>query len=78
VTSSNQQNVIRDYNEDMMLLNQSTSEEYYPTMAMNSLVKILRDPSLSLHHSAVIQSVMNMFKTLGVRCVMFLPKVVIL
>jgi FKBP12-rapamycin complex-associated protein len=38
-------------------------------------MKILRDPSLSTHHTAVIQAVMFIFKTLGLKCVPFLPQV---
>lgn len=30
-------------------------EDYYPTVVINALMKILRDPSLSMHHTAVIQ-----------------------
>lgn len=52
-----------------------TSEEYYPTIVINALMKILRDPSLSAHHTAVIQAVMYIFKTLSLKCVPFLPQI---
>ncbi|KAI8593944.1 armadillo-type protein [Geranomyces variabilis] len=52
-----------------------SSEDYYPTVASNALMKILRDPSLSIHHTAVIQAVMYIFKTLGLKCVPFLPQI---
>ncbi|CAG8465028.1 34810_t:CDS:10, partial [Racocetra persica] len=52
-----------------------TSEEYYPTVVINALMKILRDPSLSAHHTAVIQAVMYIFKTLSLKCVPFLPQI---
>ncbi|KAJ3215347.1 phosphatidylinositol kinase- protein kinase tor1 [Dinochytrium kinnereticum] len=52
-----------------------SSEEYYPTVAINALMKILRDTSLSVHHTAVIQAVMYIFKTLGLKCVPFLPRI---
>lgn len=38
-------------------------------------MKILRDPSLSLHHTAVIAAIMHIFNTLGMKCVPFLPQV---
>ncbi|KAJ1544223.1 phosphatidylinositol kinase- protein kinase tor1, partial [Nowakowskiella sp. JEL0078] len=38
-------------------------------------MKILRDPSLSTHHTAVVQAIMYIFKTLGLKCVPFLPQI---
>ncbi|KAJ3103710.1 phosphatidylinositol kinase- protein kinase tor1 [Phlyctochytrium bullatum] len=52
-----------------------SSDEYYPTVAINALMRILRDSSLSVHHTAVIQAVMYIFKTLGLKCVPFLPRI---
>ncbi|ORX52573.1 phosphatidylinositol kinase Tor2 [Piromyces finnis] len=52
-----------------------SSEEYYPTVAINALMRILRDPSLSVHHTAVVQAVIYIFKTLGLKCVSFLPQI---
>ena len=52
-----------------------SAEDYYPTVAINALMKVLRDASLSAHHTAVIQAVMYIFKTLGLKCVPFLPRV---
>ncbi|CAG8528851.1 8861_t:CDS:10, partial [Acaulospora morrowiae] len=52
-----------------------SSEDYYPTVVINALMKILRDPSLSAHHTAVIQAVMYIFKTLNLKCVPFLPQI---
>ncbi|CAG8552522.1 7121_t:CDS:10 [Diversispora eburnea] len=52
-----------------------SSEDYYPTVVINALMKILRDPSLSAHHTAVIQAVMYIFKTLSLKCVPFLPQI---
>jgi FKBP12-rapamycin complex-associated protein len=39
-------------------------------------MKILRDPSLSVHHSSVTQAIMLIFKSLGIRCVPFLDQIV--
>lgn len=64
---------------DVALLMQGLSpscDEYYPTVAINNLMKILKDPSLSSHHNKVIQAVMYIFQTLGLRCVSFLPQII--
>ncbi|KAG9294210.1 hypothetical protein G9A89_021569 [Geosiphon pyriformis] len=53
-----------------------SSEDYYPTVVINALMRILRDPSLATHHTAVIQAVMYMFNTLGLKCVPFLPQII--
>lgn len=64
---------------DIALLMQGMSpshDEYYPTVAINNLMKILKDPSLSSHHNKVIQAIMYIFQTLGLRCVSFLPQII--
>jgi phosphatidylinositol kinase/protein kinase (PI-3 family) len=56
------------------LLNIS-SEDYYPTVAVRALLRILKDQSLSAHHQNAVQAIMSMFKSLGLRCVSFLPQI---
>ncbi|OLL26279.1 Phosphatidylinositol 3-kinase tor2 [Neolecta irregularis DAH-3] len=53
-----------------------SSEEFYPTVVVNTLMGILRDPSLGNHHTDVIQAIMYIFKTLGLKCVTFLPQII--
>ncbi|KAG9440008.1 hypothetical protein H6P81_020173 [Aristolochia fimbriata] len=53
----------------------ATSEDYYATVAINSLMRILRDPSLSSYHQKVVGSLMFIFKSMGLSCVPYLPKV---
>ena len=53
-----------------------SSEEYYPTVVINSLMNMLKDPSLGQHHSSVIEAIMNIFKTLGLKCVTFIPPII--
>lgn len=53
-----------------------SSEDYYPQVVMHSLMKILRDPSLSAHHYAAIEAIMYIFKTLGLKVVQFLPVII--
>lgn len=43
-----------------MLINMSSSslEEFYPAIAIATLMKIIKDPTLSQHHTMVIQVIM--------------------
>ncbi|XP_054777757.1 serine/threonine-protein kinase TOR isoform X2 [Prosopis cineraria] len=52
-----------------------SSEDYYSTVAINSLMRILRDPSLASYHLKVVGSLMFIFKSMGLGCVPYLPKV---
>lgn len=59
-----------------MLVNMGNSlEEYYPAIAISTLMKILREPTLSLHHTSVVQAVTFIFKSLGIKCVPYLSQV---
>jgi hypothetical protein len=53
-----------------------TDEEFYPSVAIQALMRIFREPTLAMHHGMVIQAVMFIFKSMGVACVPFLHKVV--
>ena len=53
----------------------SSSDDYYQTVAVNALLSILRDQGLSSQHHKVIEAVMSIFKTQGLKCVSFLPQV---
>ncbi|GLT98087.1 hypothetical protein SLE2022_156090 [Rubroshorea leprosula] len=53
----------------------ATSEDYYSTVAINSLMRILRDPSLASYHQKVVGSLMFIFKSMSLGCVPYLPKV---
>ncbi|KAI9736363.1 MAG: phosphatidylinositol kinase- protein kinase tor1 [Cirrosporium novae-zelandiae] len=65
---------------DISLITQGltpSSEEYYPTVVFQTLIQnILKDNSLTQYHSAVIDAIVNIFKTLGLKCVPFLKQVV--
>ncbi|KAI0718027.1 atypical/PIKK/FRAP protein kinase [Cerioporus squamosus] len=52
----------------------TASDDYYQTVAINSLLNILKDQSLSNHHHKVIEAIMSIFKTQGLKCVTFLPQ----
>lgn len=65
----------RQEDEDPFVGSPAQTEDFYPLMAIRSLMKILRDPSLNVHHTAVVQAIMYIFKTLGLKCVLFIPQV---
>ena len=52
-----------------------SSEDFFPTVAVKALMKILKDPSLAVHHSMVMQAAMLIFNSLGLRCVQFLDHI---
>lgn len=66
-----------DYSTSEMLVNMGNLplDEFYPAVAIVTLMRILRDPSLSNHHTMVVQAVTFIFKSLGLKCVQFLPQV---
>ncbi|PCH07029.1 hypothetical protein PENOC_021340 [Penicillium occitanis (nom. inval.)] len=54
-----------------------SNEEYYPTVVINTLLQnILRENSLAQYHSAVIDAIVTIFKTLGLKCVSFLGQII--
>ncbi|XP_014254034.1 serine/threonine-protein kinase mTOR [Cimex lectularius] len=61
-----------------MLVNMSSStlEEYYPAIAIATLMRIIRDPALSRHHLTVVQAVTFIFQSLGIKCVPYIPQVI--
>lgn len=54
----------------------ASSDDYYPTVAIDALMKIMGKPSLSQHHSMVIQAVMFIFKSLGMQGIPFLSQII--
>ena len=54
-----------------------SNEDYYPKVVFTTLTQnLLTDPSLSQYHSAVIEAIVNIFKTLGLKCVQYLPQII--
>lgn len=53
----------------------SASEDYYQTVVIHALLGILKDQSPSTQHHTVIEAIMSIFKTQGLKCVTFLPQV---
>lgn len=61
--------------EVALIAGPSQNDDYFLLVAINQLVKVLTDSSLSVHHTAVVQAVMYIFKSLGTKCVPFLPQI---
>ncbi|ORY17763.1 armadillo-type protein [Clohesyomyces aquaticus] len=53
-----------------------SNEEYYPTIVISTLMGLLKDTSLVQFHSAIVDAVMNIYATMGLKCVPFLNQVV--
>lgn len=53
-----------------------SNKDYFPTVVINALLQILNDHSLVQHHAAVIEAIMNIFRTLGLECVPFLDRII--
>ena len=51
-------------------------DEFYPTVALQALTSILKDPSLAVYHQISMQAIMFIFDSLGLRCVPFLKGIV--
>ena len=52
----------------------TSSEEYYPTIAINALIRALRDPAMVSHHEPVVKALFTIFGALGLNSVPYLPK----
>jgi FKBP12-rapamycin complex-associated protein len=52
-----------------------SSEDYFPTVVINALLKILKDPSLGQQYQYATQAIVNIFQALQLKMVPFLPQV---
>ncbi|KAK4495590.1 hypothetical protein PRZ48_012858 [Zasmidium cellare] len=53
-----------------------SNEDYYPTVVINTLMGMLKEDTLKQYHSGVVEAVMNIYATMGMKCVPFLNTVV--
>lgn len=51
-------------------------EDFYPQVAIAILMRIIRDPSLSQHHTMVVQAITFIFKSLQMKCVPYVQQVI--
>lgn len=61
-----------------MLVSMSASslDEFYPAIAIASMMRIINEPSLSQFHLEAVSSINTIFKSLGIRSVQYIPQVV--
>ncbi|KAJ6525906.1 phosphatidylinositol 3-kinase [Mycena vulgaris] len=50
-------------------------DDYFQTVVVAALLRVLKDPTSSGHHHTVIEAIMSIFKTQGLKCVGILPQV---
>lgn len=62
-------------NEMLVHMSSNTLEEYYLAMAIATLMRIIRDQTLSVHHTMVVQAITFIFKSLGIKCVPYIAQV---
>ncbi|KAL4435039.1 hypothetical protein ABPG77_003864 [Micractinium sp. CCAP 211/92] len=54
----------------------TSSEDYYPTVAINALMRVLREPSAATLHGKAVAALFDIIKAMGLSFVPYLPKVV--
>ena len=53
----------------------TSSEDYYPTVAINALMRVLREPSMAALHGKAVAALFEIIKAMGLSFVPYLPKV---
>ncbi len=62
-----------------MLVNMGTGgtlDDFYPSVAIATLMRIIRDPTLTRHHTEVVKAVTFIFKALGIKAVPYIAQVI--
>ncbi|KAJ8022045.1 Serine/threonine-protein kinase mTOR [Holothuria leucospilota] len=65
----------QEASEMLVTLGSPNLEDFYPAVAIATLMRIMKDPSLANHHTGVVQAITFIFKSLEVKCVQFLPQI---
>ncbi|KAF4581337.1 phosphatidylinositol kinase- protein kinase tor1 [Pleurotus pulmonarius] len=52
------------------------ADDGFQTAVISALLGVLKDPSLSAHHHNVVEAIMSIFKTQGLKCATFLPEII--
>ncbi|CAK5264818.1 unnamed protein product [Mycena citricolor] len=53
----------------------SSTDDYFQSVVVAALVRVLKDPASSSQHHTVIEAIMSNFKTQGLKCVSSLPEI---
>lgn len=62
--------------EMLIHMSSATLDEFYPAIAIATLMRIIRDSTLAQHHTTVVQAVTFVFKSLSISCVNYIPQVI--
>ncbi|KDD76204.1 FAT domain-containing protein, partial [Helicosporidium sp. ATCC 50920] len=54
----------------------TSSEDYYPTVAINALMRVLRNPGLASLHGRAVHALFDIIRAMALNFVLYLPKVV--
>ncbi|KAJ7779782.1 phosphatidylinositol 3-kinase [Mycena metata] len=54
----------------------TSPDEYFQTVVVSALLRVLKDSALSGYHHTVIEAIMSIFKTQGLKCVGSLPQII--
>ncbi|KAF9172143.1 phosphatidylinositol kinase- protein kinase tor1 [Mortierella sp. AD011] len=76
--SGDQNQADKAENADVALLMtglEPSSDEYYPSVVIGALLKILKDPSLGQQYQPATQAILNIFRSLQLKVVGFLPQI---
>lgn len=52
------------------------SDDYYPTVVITTLMGLLEDKDVSMHHTKIAQAILFIFRSLGLKCVPYLSQVI--
>lgn len=63
-------------NEMLVNMSYASLDEFYPAVAVASLMRIIRDPNLAQYHMMVVMAITFIFKSLGVKSVPYIPQVI--
>jgi len=62
--------------EMLIHMSNATLDEFYPAIAIATLMRIIRDNTLTQLHTTVVQAVTFVFKSLNISCVTYIPQVI--
>ena len=51
-------------------------EDFYPSVAISALMRIIRDHTLSEYHAEVVGAVTYIFRALGIKSIPYIPQVI--
>ena len=53
-----------------------SSEDYYPTVVVNTLTNLAKDPTMTQYHSNILDAIMSIYQTMSTKCVGYLGQVI--